>query len=154
QLDLVARLDDTGARDRGPAVDNVHAQLLEGLEGRHVEVVDADLFLLDLVLLEDLHHRIGHAARHVRDRAFGPLPRDGGTNAAFHPRQVDLRALQVGTGRLEERRLAFYRNDGVADVDVVFPVALVGGRGVADVGAGEENERAQVVFLHLRLQLD
>ena len=50
--------------------------------------------------------------------------------------------------------LPFGGDDRVADVDVVFPVALVGSRGVADVGAGEQDERAEVVLLHLGLQLD
>ena len=154
QLDLVARLDDTRPRYRRPAVDDVHAELLEGLEGGHVEVVDADLFLLDAVLLEHLHHAVGHAASHERYRALGPLPGNRRTDATGHPGQVDDRALHVGARGLEQRRLTGGRHHGVADVDVVFPVALVGGGRVADVGAGEQHQGAEVVGFHLRLELD
>ena len=41
---------------------------------RHVEIVDADVLLLDLVLLEHLEDAVGHAAGHVRHGALGPLP--------------------------------------------------------------------------------
>ena len=79
-----------------------------------------------LCSFEHFHDAVGHAARHERHRAFGPLPGDRRDGCArFHPRQVDLGALQVGAGGLEQRRLAFDRHDGVADVDVVFPVALI-----------------------------
>ena len=151
---ISSRVLTTRARETaGQPLTMFRPELLEGLEGRHVEVVDADLLLLDLVLLEHFHHAVGHAAGHVRHRALGPLPGDGGPDAPFHPRQVDLGALQVGAGRLEQRRRPFGRHHGVADVDVVFPVALIRRGGVADVGAGEQDQRAEVVGLHLRLQL-
>src|SRR5207249_2761484 len=112
QLDFVARLHRSGLRDRRPPVDDLDPGLLKGLERRHVQIVDADALLVDAVFLQRVHHALGHAASHVRHGAFGPLPRDGGPNAIFHPREIDLRALQVRTGRLEQDGLALSRHDG------------------------------------------
>ncbi len=46
-------------------------------------------------------------------------------------------AVQVRTCRFEENGLAAVRQHGVADVDVVFPIALIGTGHVANVGARE-----------------
>src|SRR5687768_12963767 len=117
QLDLVAGLHGAGARHRGPTVDDLQAGLLECLEGGHVEVVDADLFLFDAVLLEHFNNAVGHAARHVRNGALGPLPGNGRTDAPFHPGQVDLGALHVGPRGFEQRWFALGWNHGVPDIN-------------------------------------
>ncbi len=44
------------------------------------------------------------------------------------------------------------RYNRVADVDVVFPVSLIGSRDVTNIGAGKENQGAQVTRIHLFLE--
>ena len=51
-----------------------------------------------LVGFQNFDDAVRHAAGHVGHRAFGPLPGDGGLDAAFHPWQIDLRALQIRPG--------------------------------------------------------
>ena len=126
---------------------------VKGFERGHVQVVDADLFLGHAVFFQHFHHAFGHASGHVGHRALRPLPGDRRTNAPFHPRQVDLGALQVRAGGLKQNRFAAVRHHGIANIDVVFPVALIGSRGVADVRPSEEHQRAEVVLRHLRAQL-
>ena len=41
---------------------------------------------------------------------------------------------------------------GIADVDVIFPVALIGGRDVTNIGAGKQNQGAEITRLHLFLE--
>ena len=152
QLDLIAGLDGARRRNRRPAIDDLQARLLKRLQGGHVQIVDADALLFDLVLLQNLDHALGHAAGHEGNGALGPLPGDRRADAAFHPRQVDLGALQVGAGRLEQHGLAALRQHGVADIDIVFPIPLVGRGGVANIRAGKKDQGAQLVSRHLFAQ--
>ena len=55
-------------------------------------------------------------------------------------------------GGFKQHRLAALGQHAVTDVDVVFPVALIGAGGVADVGSSEQNQRAQVELVHLLAQ--
>ena len=57
--------------------------------------------------------------------------------------------MHVRTGGLEQHRLAAPGKDHVADVDVVFPVALIGTGDVTDIGSGVQHQRAQVKGLEL-----
>ena len=111
------------------------------------------LLLGHAVLFQHFHHAVGHAPGHVRHRAFGPLPGDRGTDAAFHPGQIDFGAMQVRAGGFKQDGLAAVRHHRVANIDVVFPVALIGSRGVADIRAGKQHQRAEIVRFHLRAQL-
>jgi hypothetical protein len=94
-------LDDPGGGHGRPGVDHVDLLLLESGQGCHVEGIDSDLLLLHLMLSKDLDHAVHHPVHHVLHGPLGPFPGDGRTNPSLHPRQVDLRALQVGAGRLE-----------------------------------------------------
>src|SRR5487761_429311 len=101
QFDLIAGLHHARRRNRRPPINHPDACLLESLQSRHVEVVDADSFLGHAVLFQHFEDALRHPPSHVWDGALGPLPSNGRTNPPLHPRQVDLRALQIGTGGFE-----------------------------------------------------
>ena len=85
----------------------------------------------------DCDHLVGH---HLLGR-LRPLPGDRRPDVAVQPGRVDLRALEVGAGGLEQDRVAAARQHAVADEDVVLPVALEDAGDVADVLADEADER-------------
>src|SRR6185436_11679061 len=93
--------------------------------------------------------RLDHLVGHHLLGGLRPLPGDRGADVAVQPGRVDLRALEVRAGRLEQHRLATARQDAVADEDVVLPVALEDARDVADVLADEAHDGTEIVLLHL-----
>ena len=106
QLDFIHGLDDARLRNRRPAIHDFQAGLLERLESGHIKVVDADALFGYAMLFQHFHNALGHAPGHVRHGAFGPLPGDRRTNAAFHPRQIDFGAVQVRARGFKQHRLA------------------------------------------------
>ncbi len=153
QFNLVARLYRSRFRHRRPAVHDFQAVFLEGFERRHVQVIDADILLGQPVLLQDFHNAVRHSSRHVGHCAFSPLPGNRRTDAALHPRQIDLGALQIRPRRFEKHRFAAIGHHGVANVDVVFPISLIGSRGVTYVRPRKQDQRPQIRRNHLLLQL-
>ena len=83
------------------------------------------------------------------------LADDDGDLAFDLPEDAVLYSVHAANGDrialVGDRALAFAaaRQHGVADIDIVFPVALVGAGDVPDVGAGKQNKRAEIERLHL-----
>ena len=148
-FDFVLRLDQAGLRHGRPTVDDVHTGFLKGFQRRHVEVVDTNAFFFNTVVLKHFEDTVGHLVGHVLNGAFRPLPGHGRADTILHPRQVDNRTLHVGTGGFEQNGLTTTRQNRITDVDVVFPVTLVGTGDVTNVGTSKENQCAQVKNFHL-----
>jgi hypothetical protein len=77
------------------------------------------------------------------------LPRDRRLNATFHPGQINLGAVKIRSRRFEQNWLGSLRYNDVPDVDVVFPITLIGTRDVPNIGARKQNQGTQVTRTHL-----